>query len=268
VRSRAITQVANGIAWLDDIQAFYRERAVIEKEYAAKISALSKRFYDKKSKKSASLTVGDTPSLTPGSLERCVGSGTHSRRMRVGWGGVTSADTGPRECSASLTTWATILTTTEALAAEHDTFSTALNTQVADVLKFIATRYEDYRKRYESLSQKLASERDSVYSDLKKAKNGYDVECKGVEEKRQKVDKSYDSSKAKAQRSYETELVEMSNVKVRAPGFEGMREMRVLICGCRIRISSRSRSQTDTSSGTTMKTCPRLPTYDTHPPNC
>jgi len=81
VRSRAITQVANGIAWLDDIQAFYRERAVIEKEYAAKISALSKRFYDKKSKKSASLTVGDTPSLTPGSLERCVGSGTHSRRM-------------------------------------------------------------------------------------------------------------------------------------------------------------------------------------------
>jgi hypothetical protein len=64
--------VANGIAWLDDIQAFYRERATIEKEYASKLNALSKRFYDKKSKKSASLTVGDTPQLTPGSLERCV----------------------------------------------------------------------------------------------------------------------------------------------------------------------------------------------------
>jgi len=126
------------------------------------------------------------------------------------------ADVGTYVCSASLTTWTTILTTTEALAAEHDTLSTVLNTQVADVLKAISTRYEDYRKRYESLSQKLLAERDSVYGDLKKAKNSYDVKCKEVEEKRQKVDKSHDSSKARAQRAYQTELVEMNNVKVRA----------------------------------------------------
>jgi hypothetical protein len=65
-------QVANGISWLDDIQAFYRERAAIEKEYATKINALSRKYYDKKSKKSAFLSVGDTPQLTPGSLERYV----------------------------------------------------------------------------------------------------------------------------------------------------------------------------------------------------
>ena len=64
--------MANGIAWLDDVQAFYRERAAIEKEYAGKLNALSRRFYDKKSRKSVSLTVGDSPSLTPGSLERFV----------------------------------------------------------------------------------------------------------------------------------------------------------------------------------------------------
>jgi chaperonin cofactor prefoldin len=116
--------------------------------------------------------------------------------------------------SASLTTWTTILTTTEQLASEHDAFSTALNAQVADVLKNLATRYDDYRKRYESLSTKLLEERDKVYDDLKKAKSTYDLECKGVEEKRQKVDKSYDSSKTKAQKSYQNELAEMSNVKV------------------------------------------------------
>lgn len=65
-------QVINGIAWLDDIQTFYRERAAIEKEYAAKLNALAKRYFEKKAKKSSSLSVGDTPDMTPGSLEGCV----------------------------------------------------------------------------------------------------------------------------------------------------------------------------------------------------
>ncbi len=62
--------VASGIAWLEDIQSFYRERSVIEKEYSAKLSALAKKYFEKKAKKSASLSVGDTPTMTPGSLER------------------------------------------------------------------------------------------------------------------------------------------------------------------------------------------------------
>lgn len=65
-------QVMNGIAWLDDIQTFYRERAAIEKEYATKLNALAKKYFEKKAKKSSSLSVGDTPDMTPGSLERCV----------------------------------------------------------------------------------------------------------------------------------------------------------------------------------------------------
>jgi hypothetical protein len=116
--------------------------------------------------------------------------------------------------SASLTTWTTILNTTELLATEHDTLSNSLTTEVADTLKSLSTRYDDYRKRHESLAQKLLSERDGVYSDLNKCKSKYDSECKDVEEKRQKVDKSYDSSKTKAQKSYQNELVEMNNVKV------------------------------------------------------
>ena len=66
----AAAWVAGGIAWLDDIQSFYRERSAIEKEYAAKLNALAKKYFEKKTRKSASLSVGDTPTMTPGSLER------------------------------------------------------------------------------------------------------------------------------------------------------------------------------------------------------
>ena len=62
--------MAGGIAWLDDIQSFYRERSAIEKEYSAKLNALAKKYFEKKTRKSASLSVGDTPTMTPGSLER------------------------------------------------------------------------------------------------------------------------------------------------------------------------------------------------------
>lgn len=64
--------IINGISWLDDIQQFYRERAAIEKEYSGKLSALAKKYFEKKARKSSSLSVGDTPALTPGSLEWCV----------------------------------------------------------------------------------------------------------------------------------------------------------------------------------------------------
>lgn len=67
--------VANGITWLDEIQTFYRERSAIEKEYSAKLNALAKKYFEKKTKKSASLSVGDTPAMTPGSLERLVRDG-------------------------------------------------------------------------------------------------------------------------------------------------------------------------------------------------
>jgi hypothetical protein len=64
--------VAGGIAWLDDIQQFYRERSVIEKDYSARLSALAKKYIEKKTKKSSTLSVGEAPHLTPGSLERWV----------------------------------------------------------------------------------------------------------------------------------------------------------------------------------------------------
>ena len=89
-----------------------------------------------------------------------------------------------------------------------------LSNQVCDVLKPIAARYDDYRKRHESLSVKLLAERDSVYSDLKKSKAAYDAACREVEDKRARVDRSFEAGRAKAEKSYQAQLTEMNNVKV------------------------------------------------------
>lgn len=172
----------HGIAWLDDIQQFYRERAVIEKEYAAKLSALAKKYFEKKNRKSSPLSVGDTPAMTPGSLE-----------------------------SASLTTWSTQLTTLESRAAEHDRFGNSLVSQVAEPMKQYATRFEELRKRHVEYADKLVNERDSSYADLRKVKGKYDAVCQEVETRRKKSESHYD--KAKAQSAYQQQVFEMNNAK-------------------------------------------------------
>ncbi|KAF6818490.1 Protein BZZ1 [Colletotrichum sojae] len=174
--------VAHNIAWLDELQQFYRERAAIEKEYAAKLNGLAKKYFDKKNKKSAPLSVGDTPAMTPGSTE-----------------------------SASLTTWSTQLTTLEARANEHDQYANNLISQVAEPLKFLGTRFEELRKRHAEYATKLEHERDSQYADLRKTKAKYDAACQEVESKRKKSESAFD--KAKAQSAYQQQILDMNNVK-------------------------------------------------------
>ncbi|KAI0202076.1 hypothetical protein F4808DRAFT_423453 [Astrocystis sublimbata] len=174
--------VANGIAWLDDIQNFYRERSVLEKEHSARLNALAKKYFEKKTKKSTSLSVGDTPTMTPGSLE-----------------------------SASLTIWNTHLTTLEARADEHERYGNDLIHKVADPIKYYATKFEDLRKRHAEYAAKLEAERDSSYNDLRKVKGKYDTVCQEVESRRKKSESSFD--KAKAQSNYQQQLHEMNNMK-------------------------------------------------------
>ncbi|TQS38720.1 hypothetical protein Golomagni_00769 [Golovinomyces magnicellulatus] len=176
--------VANGINWLDDVQQFYRDRSAIEKEYSAKLSALAKRYHEKKSKKSSTLSVGDTPSMTPGSLE-----------------------------SATLVTWTKQLNTVESLAVEHDKFGTELINELADPLRILGSRFEDLRKRHAEHSNKLESEMDSAYNDLRKVRSKYDSSCQEVETKRKKTESSFDFSKVKAQNAYQQQILEMHNLK-------------------------------------------------------
>lgn len=158
---------------------------MIEKEYAAKLSGLCKKYNDRKAKKISTLSVGDTPSMTPGSLE-----------------------------SASLTTWTTQLTAVESHASERDQFANDLVVQVAEPLKQAASQYEELRKCHVDFHAKLEKERDSSYSDLKKAKGKYDGACQEVEAKRKKMESSFDHGKSKAQAAYQQQILEMNNVKV------------------------------------------------------
>lgn len=59
----------------------------------------------------------------------------------------------------------------------------------------------------------MEKERDSTYSDLKKTKAKYDAACQEVENKRKKAESAFDYSKAKAQNSYQQQLLEMNNAK-------------------------------------------------------
>ncbi|KAF2220802.1 hypothetical protein BDZ85DRAFT_19871 [Elsinoe ampelina] len=176
--------VSGGIAWLDDVQSFYRERSAIEKEYSQKLSALAKKYYERKSKKSSSLSVGDTPTVTPGSLE-----------------------------SASMTTWGVQLTTLESRAAEHDRFSNQLITGLADPIKNLGTRLEDLRKHHSDFAAKLEKERDGTYAELKKTKGKYDSVCQDVENKRKKQDGAFDHGRSKAAAAFNQQQEDMRNVK-------------------------------------------------------
>ncbi|KIH88003.1 hypothetical protein SPBR_06710 [Sporothrix brasiliensis 5110] len=174
--------VSNGIAWLDDIQQFYRERSAIEKDYSAKLKVLAKKYFEKKTRKSSVLSVGETPAMTPGSLE-----------------------------SASLTTWTTQLTTLEARADEHDTYGNDLINKVAAPLQTLGVRFEELRKRHADFAEKVERERDASYADLRKVKTKYDAVCQEVESKRKKTETGF--GQAKAQSAYQQQIAEMNNVK-------------------------------------------------------
>ncbi|KAK9573261.1 Protein BZZ1, variant 4 [Aspergillus fumigatus] len=115
--------------------------------------------------------------------------------------------------SASLTTWTTQLTAVESHAAERDKFASELVAQVAEPLKQAAAQYEELRKCHVDFHAKLEKERDSSYSELKKAKGKYDGACQEVEARRKKMESSFDHGKSKAQAAYQQQILEMNNIK-------------------------------------------------------
>ncbi|KAL9012371.1 MAG: hypothetical protein Q9173_002859 [Seirophora scorigena] len=119
----------------------------------------------------------------------------------------------PSMLGASMTTWTAQLSTLESCAAEHDRYATELILQVADPLKSLAVRYEELRKSHAEYAAKLERERESSYSDLKKTKGRYDGACQEVENRRKKIESSFDHSKPKAQNAYQQQVADMHNVK-------------------------------------------------------
>jgi hypothetical protein len=128
--------------------------------------------------------VGDTPQVTPGSLE-----------------------------NASLVTWTEILTQNEQIGKEKQRLASEFSIQVADQIHGIEVRFDDVKKRYSAYNDQLVETRDAAYTDLKKAKSAYDASCQKMEERRLKASKSFDKSKEKAQSKLDEKEADMNNAK-------------------------------------------------------
>lgn len=113
-----------------------------------------------------------------------------------------------------MTTWTVQLTTLESRAAEHERFSQQIISTLAEPLRNLAMRYEDLRKQHAEYAAKLERERDGSYADLKKTKGKYDTVCQEVENRRKKIESSYDHGKTKAQTAYQQQQSDMRNSKV------------------------------------------------------
>jgi uncharacterized protein YgiM (DUF1202 family) len=170
--------VKNGAEWLTDIEEFYRERAIIEKEYSQKLKELCKRHFDKKAQKSSSLSVGDSPTITPGSLE-----------------------------SASLVLWTDVLTQSEAIADEKLSFSKELSGKISD--NFVALKLKSLRiaTQIESIEEHLTSEKKKTEDEVTKRKKQYDALCQTTENTREKTEKG---SSEKYQAKLEQKKIDMN----------------------------------------------------------
>lgn len=169
---------------MEDVKAFYSERSMIEKEYATKLTALSTKYFEKKAKMSTTLSVGETPVITPGSLE-----------------------------CASLVAWTEIINQTEQIGKERLRLSNELRAQISDQIGGISARFDDLKRKYSVYHDKLVEERDAYYNELKKSKASYDASCEAMEAARLKATKSFDRSKEKANRKLAEREIEMNNEK-------------------------------------------------------
>ena len=113
-----------------------------------------------------------------------------------------------------MTTWGVQLNTLESRANEHEQFANQLVIHLADPLRNLATRSEEIRKHHAEYAAKLEREKDSTYSDLRKTKGKYDSVCQEVENRRKKIESSFDHGKTKAQSAYVQQQVDMRNTKV------------------------------------------------------
>ncbi|KAI0328863.1 hypothetical protein GY45DRAFT_1325708 [Cubamyces sp. BRFM 1775] len=173
---------------LADVRDLHRERAALERDYAAKLQLLAKKAADKKAKKMQALVLGNEPTKA--------------------W------DESTLHKSTLDKAYTQIITAMTDASQDHVNLADALNDKVIEPLKATERKHEESKKKETQYYQKLLSDRDRVYSDRMKSKQKYDEECQEVEAYRQKQERSADDRHAeRAARQYEQQQVDMLNSK-------------------------------------------------------
>lgn len=171
-----------------DIRELYRERATIERDYAANLMALAQKAVEKKNKKMALAVVGDEPSKQ--------------------WNDDTLLE------STLENAYSKIIASFVNSQQEHLSLADDLNVQVVGVLTSLARKNEGHRKQQAQFYQKVLADTDRIYSDRSKSKIKYDEECAEVETYREKQERAQDDKhSSRAAKQYQQQIVDMHNAK-------------------------------------------------------
>ncbi|KAK0188060.1 hypothetical protein F5146DRAFT_1207876 [Armillaria mellea] len=149
----------------------------LEREYATKLQALTKKAVDKKSKMESSFVVGDDP--TKAWDDRTLKQST----LNTAYDGIIQSMTNTAE--------------------DHVNVAEVMTSQVVDVLKALGRKNDETKKKEMQFFQKLVSDRDRTYAERMKVrtiscdnKAKYDEECGEVDLHRQKQGRAHDDRHA------------------------------------------------------------------------
>lgn len=163
---RTSAWVSANVDAVNDIANFYKQRAAIEREYADKLQRLSAEYFAKLAKQSSVLSVGDNPTITPGSLE-----------------------------SASVVAWREVLIQCENISKEKKSLASKFDAQISTPLNAMHNKYANLNNRWNEFNKDLISKRDEKYSDMSSKKKSYDLACQSMESQRAKSIKSPNNEK-------------------------------------------------------------------------
>lgn len=173
--------VKANIGFIGEMESYYRQRALIEREYAEKLQKLTTESFQKVSKLSTILSVGEEPTITPGSLE-----------------------------CASVVAWKEVLVQTENIAKEKKSLGNNFESNVASSLNKLQNKYNTIREKWKAFDDELTTLRDKNYNEMSIKKKTYDSCCESMESQRAK---SLKSSSEKAQDKLAKREAEMNVAK-------------------------------------------------------
>lgn len=169
----------------NDVASFLAERAALERDYAAKLQMLVRKYREKKAKRDQDISVGPNPTIE--------------------W----------KHAQSTLATYITDLYSThDASAADHNNLASTLDGLSNKMIASTKLR-EDLRKKHTSHATKLLSDREKTYSDKDKAKSKYDELCHELDSHRQKREKAEagDRHADRAAKAFQSAEMDMWNGK-------------------------------------------------------
>ncbi|SPO22896.1 related to BZZ1 - Myo3/5p-Bee1p-Vrp1p actin assembly complex component [Ustilago trichophora] len=169
----------------NDVASFLAERAALERDYAAKLQMLVRKYREKKAKRDQDISVGPNPTTE--------------------W----------KHAQSTLATHITDLYSThDASAADHNNLASTLDGLSNKMIASVKLR-EDLRKKHVSQASKLLSDREKTYSDKDKAKSKYDELCHELDSHRQKREKAEagDRHADRAAKAFQSAEMDMWNGK-------------------------------------------------------